>query len=52
MTPALPACARALSQEGKPLVLEAVRRAERQVLDDPAHHREYLDMGGDAEFCR
>lgn len=38
-------------QEGKPLVLECVRRAERLVLEDPNHHREYLDMGGDRDFC-
>jgi hypothetical protein len=46
-----PAAAAAL-QEGKPLVLECVRRAERLVLEDPLHHREYLDMGGDRDFCR
>ncbi|EFN51704.1 hypothetical protein CHLNCDRAFT_59799 [Chlorella variabilis] len=39
-------------EEGKPVVLGAVREAERRVLEDPTENKEYLGMGGIPEFCR
>lgn len=40
------------TEEGKPLVLGAVREAERRVLADPTENKEYLNMGGIPEFCK
>ncbi|KAK9814421.1 hypothetical protein WJX72_005727 [[Myrmecia] bisecta] len=40
------------TEEGKPYLLEAVRRAERMLLDDPTQHKEYRGMKGDPELCR
>lgn len=40
------------TEDGKPLVLSAVREAERRLLADPKQDHEYLNMGGLPDFCR
>jgi len=38
------------TEEGKPYVLNVVKKSERMLLDNPALNKEYLPIGGDAEF--
>ncbi|GAX81275.1 hypothetical protein CEUSTIGMA_g8707.t1 [Chlamydomonas eustigma] len=40
------------TEEGKPLVLNVVRKAEQAVVSDPGTNKEYLPMTGNAEFCQ
>lgn len=40
------------TEEGKPLVLEVVKEAERRLLADPTQNHEYLTQAGLPEFCR
>ncbi|GAB4816612.1 hypothetical protein N2152v2_003658 [Parachlorella kessleri] len=40
------------TEEGKPLVLNVVRKAEQAVVNDPKEDKEYLPITGIAEFCR
>jgi len=40
------------TEEGKPLVLQTVREAERQMLNDASLNKEYLPMGGNPGFCK
>eukprot|EP00775_Hariotina_reticulata_P011576 gene11576-11720_t len=40
------------TEEGKPLVLSAVRQAEQRLVADTSRNKEYLPMGGDAKFCQ
>ncbi|KAL6770488.1 AST1 [Auxenochlorella protothecoides x Auxenochlorella symbiontica] len=40
------------TEDGKPLVLEVVREAERRLLDDPKQDKEYLGQAGVPAFCR
>jgi len=40
------------TEEGKPLVLNAVRKAEAKVVNDPAGNKEYLGIAGNPDFCR
>jgi len=39
------------TEEGKPLVLDVVRTAERRIADDPSRNKEYAAIGGDASFA-
>ncbi|GBF94795.1 aspartate aminotransferase [Raphidocelis subcapitata] len=39
------------TEEGRPLVLSAVRKAERMVVDDATRNKEYIPMGGNPQFC-
>ncbi|KDD77066.1 class I/II aminotransferase, partial [Helicosporidium sp. ATCC 50920] len=39
------------TEEGKPLVLQVVRAAERRLLEDPTLDKEYLTQAGVASFC-
>lgn len=39
------------TEDGKPLVLGAVRKAERRLLEDPTQNKEYLTQAGIPEFC-
>jgi aspartate/tyrosine/aromatic aminotransferase len=41
-----------LPQDGKPLVLGAVRKAERRLLEDPTQNKEYLTQVGSAGSSR
>jgi len=38
------------TNEGKPYVLEVVKKAEKALLEDKSLNKEYLPIGGDAEF--
>jgi len=38
------------TDEGKPLVLNCVRKAEKMMLDDPSLNKEYLPQRGDVEY--
>ncbi|TVU35034.1 hypothetical protein EJB05_16900 [Eragrostis curvula] len=38
------------TEEGKPLVLNVVRRAEQMLINDPTRYKEYLPITGLAEF--
>lgn len=38
--------------EGKPLVLNVVRKAEQALAADPTANKEYLGITGDATFCK
>jgi len=38
------------TEEGKPLVLQVVKNVEAELLVDPSLNKEYLPIGGDAEF--
>lgn len=38
------------TEEGKPLVLNVVRQAERRIASDPSRNKEYAAIGGDASF--
>eukprot|EP00887_Chlorella_sp_A99_P004460 scaffold30.g4460.t1 len=40
------------TEEGKPLVLEVVKEAERRLLADPTQNHEYLNQAGIPEFCK
>merc|ERR1719414_570631 len=40
------------TDEGKPLVLNCVKKAERQMLEDTSLNKEYLPQRGDAEYAR
>lgn len=39
------------TEEGKPLVLSAVLKAQRAVVDDRSRNKEYQPIGGNAQFC-
>jgi len=38
--------------DGKPLVLNVVRKAEQAIVNDPSVNKEYLPITGNADFCR
>jgi len=38
------------TEEGKPLVLDVVRRAEQQLVNDPSRVKEYIPIAGLADF--
>eukprot|EP00238_Polyblepharides_amylifera_P004571 CAMPEP_0196580726 /NCGR_PEP_ID=MMETSP1081-20130531/30284_1 /TAXON_ID=36882 /ORGANISM="Pyramimonas amylifera, Strain CCMP720" /LENGTH=426 /DNA_ID=CAMNT_0041900683 /DNA_START=122 /DNA_END=1402 /DNA_ORIENTATION=+ len=40
------------TEDGKPLVLKVVRRVEQAIVSDMSRNKEYLPMGGNAEFCK
>eukprot|EP00877_Chromochloris_zofingiensis_P004348 jgi/Chrzof1/13914/Cz08g17080.t1 len=40
------------TEEGKPLVLNVVRKAEQKLLNDSSRIKEYLPIGGNPTFCR
>lgn len=40
------------TDEGKPLVLNCVKKAERQMLDDATLNKEYLPQRGDVDYAR
>mmetsp|Transcript_13911 Transcript_13911/g.37616 ORF Transcript_13911/g.37616 Transcript_13911/m.37616 type:complete len:441 (+) Transcript_13911:78-1400(+) len=40
------------TEEGKPLVLNVVRKAEAALLHDPTLNKEYLPITGDPVFCK
>jgi len=40
------------TDEGKPLVLNCVKKAERMMLDDPTLNKEYLPQRGDVEYSK
>lgn len=40
------------TEEGKPLVLNVVRQAERRIVSDSRSDKEYLGIGGNPDFCR
>lgn len=40
------------TEDGKPLVLNVVRKAERRILDDPTQNKEYAPIEGNVEFCK
>lgn len=40
------------TEEGKPLVLNSVRKAEHAILSDASANKEYQPITGNAEFCR
>ena len=40
------------AQEGKPLVLEVVRKAQQMLVNDSSRNLEYLAIGGIPEFCK
>ncbi|KAK3263085.1 hypothetical protein CYMTET_28091 [Cymbomonas tetramitiformis] len=40
------------TEEGKPLVLNSVRAAERQMVADMSLNKEYLGIGGNPNFCK
>lgn len=39
------------TNEGKPLVLNVVKKAERLIVEDTKLDHEYLPIGGDGQFC-
>ncbi|KAI8463047.1 MAG: aspartate aminotransferase [Monoraphidium minutum] len=39
------------TEEGKPLVLSAVIKAQRMIVDDTSRNKEYQAIGGNAQFC-
>lgn len=40
------------TDEGKPLVLNCVKKAEKKILEDPTLNKEYLPQRGDADFSK
>lgn len=40
------------TEEGRPLVLSVVRKAELRVIQDASANKEYLPIGGDPTFCK
>lgn len=38
------------TEEGKPYILDVVKQAEKALLENPGLNKEYLPIGGDAEF--
>eukprot|EP00823_Brevimastigomonas_motovehiculus_P001385 TRINITY_DN1190_c0_g2_i1.p1 TRINITY_DN1190_c0_g2~~TRINITY_DN1190_c0_g2_i1.p1 ORF type:complete len:456 (+),score=117.59 TRINITY_DN1190_c0_g2_i1:33-1370(+) len=39
------------TDDGKPLILQCVREAEEEMLNDPKVNKEYLPQNGDVQFC-
>ncbi|KAL3149705.1 hypothetical protein ABBQ38_013535 [Trebouxia sp. C0009 RCD-2024] len=40
------------TEEGKPLVLPSVKKAEQKVVNDPNANKEYLGIAGNPDFCK
>ncbi|DBA88905.1 hypothetical protein WJX79_000402 [Trebouxia sp. C0005] len=40
------------TEEGKPLVLKSVKKAEQKVVNDPNANKEYLGIAGNPDFCK
>lgn len=40
------------TEDGKPLVLNVVRKAEQAIINDPTLNHEYLGITGNPDFCR